>query len=122
MILLLLFPYFTVIIVIIIIVLSIISVVCFILSHFISYCLYLVCELRVTCVSSHNFFSLFWLMIKILYSHYLYLSRNIFLLPLSFISSLSSSQSFYFFQRYFFQSFYFFQVIGGEFSKRIRTA
>ena len=60
--------------------------------QFISYCV-----LRVTCMGPVVFFFLFLLMIYVLYSHCLYMSGIIFLLPLSFISSLSSSQSFYFF-------------------------
>ena len=106
-IILLLLLYLTVIIVIIIIVLSLINVIYFILSHFISYCSYYydfclcVCVWRV-CVP-FPFSPLFLLMIYILYSHCLYMSKISFLQPLSFISSLSSSQQFYFFQHY--QSF-----------------
>ena len=68
--------FFVFIIVIIVIVLSITNVICFISSHFISYCscYYDFC-LCVACdvyVSSRNFFPLFLLMIYILYSHCLY--------------------------------------------------
>ena len=93
--------YFIVIIVITIIVLSIINVIYFILSHFVSFCSYyydFCFVLRVTCMCP--FFSPLLLMTFILQSHCLYMSRIIFLQPLSFISSLSSSQPFYFFQHY----------------------
>ena len=82
--------YFIVIIVIIIIVLSIINVIHFILFNFISYCSYyygfylpVVCDAYVT----PRIFFLFLLMIYILYSSCSYMSRIIFLLSLSFISS-----------------------------------
>ena len=74
----------------------------FILSDFISYCscyyAFCLCVVWDVYVSSSNFaFFLFLLMIYILYSHCLFILRIIFLLSLLLISSLSSSQSFYFF-------------------------
>ena len=80
---LLLLLYFVFVTVIIIIVLSIINAVYFNLSHFIFYCSYSYdfC-LRVACdvyVSHFFFFSLFLLMIYLLHSHCLYMSRIIFL-------------------------------------------
>ena len=74
----------------------------FILSDFISYCscyyAFCLCVVWDVYVSSSNFaFFIFLLMIYILYSHCLFILRIIFLLSLLLISSLSSSQSFYFF-------------------------
>ena len=102
--LLLLWLCFIVIVVITVIFLSIINVICFILSHFISHCSYyyefwllVACDV---CVSSGIIFSPFsceWFTFRIgLLIHV----KNHFFLPLSFISTLSSSQSFYFFQHY----------------------
>ena len=79
---LLLLLYFIAIIVIIIIALSIINFIYFILFHFIS---------SSTC--HHDFCHI----LSLVYSHWLYMSTITFLLSLSFVSLLLSSQSFFFF-------------------------
>ena len=93
--------YFIVIIVIVIIAFSIINVNHFVLFHLISSYFICVFCLSVVCDIMCPFVIFFSLMIYILYSHCLCMSRIVFLLSLLFASSSSSSSlSFYFFQHY----------------------